>query len=114
MWFFFALWAIFQPEWMTMIFAGWVWNLAVFSLVVGNLLAVALNMLAIVARRDYELIPYASSNPLYWCMHSIAAYIALWQLIRKPFYWEKTDHGLTSVETDHLFAPEMATAVHQA
>jgi hypothetical protein len=24
---------------------------------------------------------------------SVAAYKALWQLIRAPFYWEKTDHG---------------------
>jgi glycosyltransferase XagB len=114
MWIFFLLWVVFQPAWMPLIFAGWVWNLAAFSLIVGNLLAVVLNMLAILARRDYELVPYAISNPLYWCMHSIEAYIGLWQLIRNPFYWEKTDHGLTSVETDHLFAPEMMTATQQA
>jgi hypothetical protein len=24
---------------------------------------------------------------------SIAAYRALWQLVRNPFYWEKTKHG---------------------
>jgi hypothetical protein len=74
-----------------------------FSLIVGNLLAVLLNMLAIFARRNYELLPFALTNPLYWCMHSIASYMALWQLITKPFYWEKTDHGLTNVETEHLF-----------
>ena len=28
---------------------------------------------------------------------SIAAYKALWQLITKPFYWEKTSHGLSTV-----------------
>jgi hypothetical protein len=44
-------------------------------------------------------------------MHSIAAYIALWQLVTNPFYWEKTDHGLTNVETDHLFAPEQSNLV---
>jgi glycosyltransferase XagB len=26
----------------------------------------------------------------------LAAYKALWQLIVKPHYWEKTEHGLTS------------------
>jgi hypothetical protein len=26
---------------------------------------------------------------------SIAAYKALWQLIRNPFYWEKTHHGVS-------------------
>ncbi len=109
MWFFFALWVVFQPAWMSRVFSDWVWNLAMFSLIFGNLLAIMLNMLAIVARRNYELIPYAISNPLYWCMHSMAAYMALWQLVRNPFYWEKTDHGLTNVETDHLFAPETSS-----
>jgi hypothetical protein len=28
-------------------------------------------------------------------MQSIAAYKGLWQLFTKPFYWEKTTHGLT-------------------
>jgi cellulose synthase/poly-beta-1,6-N-acetylglucosamine synthase-like glycosyltransferase len=106
MWLFFAIWIIFQPAWMSQIFAGWVWGIAIFSLIVGNLLAVLLNMLAIFARRNYELIPYALTNPLYWSMHSIAAYMGLWQLMTKPFYWEKTDHGLTNVETEHLFSPE--------
>jgi glycosyltransferase XagB len=113
MWLFFAIWIFFQPTWMNNIFGGWVWHIAIFSLVVGNVLAVLLNMLAIVARRNYELIPFALTNPLYWCMHSIAAYMGLWQLITKPFYWEKTNHGLTSVETDHLFAPEVQPAVQQ-
>jgi hypothetical protein len=29
-------------------------------------------------------------------LHSIASYKALWQLIVKPHYWEKTEHGLTA------------------
>jgi glycosyltransferase XagB len=103
MWIFFIIWLLFQPTWMSSIFQGWVWDIAFFSLIVGNLLAILLNMLAIFSRRKYELIPFALTNPLYWCMHSIASYMALWQLITKPFYWEKTDHGLTNVETEHLF-----------
>ena len=34
----------------------------------------------------------------------IAAYKALWQLITKPFYWEKTSHGL-STATPHPVLP---------
>jgi cellulose synthase/poly-beta-1,6-N-acetylglucosamine synthase-like glycosyltransferase len=33
--------------------------------------------------------------PLYLVLHSVASYKALWQLIVKPHYWEKTMHGLT-------------------
>jgi hypothetical protein len=32
---------------------------------------------------------------------SIAAYKGLWQLLRNPFYWEKTQHGLSR----HASAP---------
>jgi glycosyltransferase XagB len=103
MWFFFILWLVFQPAWMGLLFYGWVWQLAFFSLIVGNLLAIFLNMLAVVRRRKYDLLPYALTNPIYWTMHSIASYMGLWQLITKPFYWEKTNHGLTHVNTDHLF-----------
>jgi len=33
------------------------------------------------------------SYPFYWLLISIAAYRALWQLLRDPFVWEKTPHG---------------------
>ena len=33
--------------------------------------------------------------PLYWLMISLAAWKGLWQIFTKPFYWEKTRHGLT-------------------
>ncbi|WP_428029154.1 glycosyltransferase [Ancylobacter sp.] len=32
--------------------------------------------------------------PLYWLMTSVAAWRALLQLVRAPYHWEKTDHGL--------------------
>jgi ABC-type multidrug transport system permease subunit len=35
--------------------------------------------------------------PFYWLLHSIASFKALWQLITKPFYWEKTNHGETEI-----------------
>jgi hypothetical protein len=33
-------------------------------------------------------------------MLSIAAYKGLWQLVSRPFYWEKTNHGLTKVAVE--------------
>ncbi len=47
---------------------------------------------------SYGLIRSALLTPLYWVMMSIAAIKAAWQLITKPFYWEKTQHGLTDSE----------------
>ncbi len=68
------------------------------NLIVGNAMMVALNALAVGRRRIHHLLPYALLNPLYWCLHYIAAWRALYQLVRNPFHWEKTPHGLTSQE----------------
>ena len=32
--------------------------------------------------------------PLYWALSAVATYKALYQLFTRPFYWEKTRHGL--------------------
>ena len=32
--------------------------------------------------------------PVYWLLLSVAAWRALFQLIRDPYAWEKTEHGL--------------------
>ncbi|MCB9453700.1 MAG: glycosyltransferase [Anaerolineaceae bacterium] len=104
MWVLFLIWILFQPGWMATLFQGWVWDIAFISLVAGNGMAILLNVLATLEReRNRSLFFFAISNPFYWVLHSIAAYKALWQLIRKPFYWEKTNHGLTNVKAGDLF-----------
>ena len=103
LWGIFCFWLVTQTRGLQDLFpAGWVLNIALFNLLVGNALAVYLNMIAVFGRRYFDLLPYALLNPLYWQLHSVAAYLALWQLFTKPFYWEKTVHGLskfTTVET---------------
>ncbi|MDZ7838027.1 MAG: glycosyltransferase [Actinomycetota bacterium] len=68
------------------------------SLIAGNALMILLNLSAAFSRKYYNLIPYSLLNPIYWILHSIAAYKALWQLIFRPFYWEKTSHGISSYQ----------------
>jgi len=36
--------------------------------------------------------------PFYWPLGAIAAYKALWELMVRPFYWDKTEHGVTHFE----------------
>ncbi len=79
------------------LFPDWVLFMSIFNLMVGNLLMIYINMMAVFKRRFYELILFAIANPIYWLMHSAAAFMGLYQLIVKPFYWEKTDHGLSKV-----------------
>jgi hypothetical protein len=69
--------------------------LSIFNLVVGNAIAIFIAALGVFPRKNYKLLPYALLSPVYWLFQSIGAYKGLWQLIFKPFYWEKTAHGLT-------------------
>jgi len=86
------------------IFPDWVLFISIINLMVGNILMIYVNMMAVFKRRYYELILFAIANPIYWLLHSWAAYKGLYQLIVKPFYWEKTNHGLSKVNnpTTHL------------
>jgi cellulose synthase/poly-beta-1,6-N-acetylglucosamine synthase-like glycosyltransferase len=78
----------------------WLEYVSLANLLIGNGLIVYLSLLAGFKRRTYGLVAYALLSPLYWMLHSIASYKAAWQLVTKPFYWEKTEHGLTSHTQD--------------
>lgn len=93
-----TLLSIFFPlSTMNSIFPEWLTAISTFNLIAGNIIMIYINMMAVFKRRYYELILFALLNPLYWLMHSIAAYKAVWQLVMNPFFWEKTHHGLTKV-----------------
>jgi cellulose synthase/poly-beta-1,6-N-acetylglucosamine synthase-like glycosyltransferase len=82
---------------------GWLFpepigTLAAFNLFFANLLLVYFGIVAALKRRYLDLVPTGILQPLYWVLHSVAAYKALWQLVSNPHYWEKTEHG-TSNET---------------
>lgn len=94
---FYIIYLIFDLQTVRVLFPDWVLYISIFNFVAGNTLMIYVNMLAVFKRRFYELILFALVNPFYWLMHSIAAYKGLWQLIYKPFYWEKTNHGLTKM-----------------
>ena len=90
------IWLYSQTHSMDIVFPPIILYTSLFSLLLGNGLLIYLSTLSIFKRHLYHLIPWALTVPVYWAMMSISAYKALWQLIHKPFYWEKTTHGLTS------------------
>ncbi len=67
-------------------------------LVCANLLFIFINVLACHRRGYKRLIPLALASPLYWVLISVGAWKGFIQLFTKPFYWEKTVHGLTGAE----------------
>lgn len=93
--FIFFTYVVFDFSFIARIFPNWVLFIAIFNLLIGNVLMVYINMMAVFKRRFYELILFSLANPVYWIMHSISAYKGLYQLIVNPFFWEKTNHGLS-------------------
>jgi len=74
--------------------ASHVFFICTITLVLGNALFVLIHVLACVRARMPGMIPYAILTPFYWVLISIGAWKGLFQLVRRPFYWEKTRHGL--------------------
>jgi glycosyltransferase XagB len=87
---FFVPWADFSIAFPTLVF----W-LCIMNFLIGNGLMVYLNMMGPYKRGTFWLVAWALLNPIYWLLHSLASYKALWQLITKPHYWQKTEHGLS-------------------
>jgi glycosyltransferase XagB len=93
-WSLLVLWIFFQPEWIASVFPGPIYYPASMCLVAGNFALVFLSLVAAVRRGHDDLAPHALLMPLYWVLMSAATYMALYELIRRPYYWHKTEHGL--------------------
>jgi len=68
--------------------------IAITAFIFGNYFYLFCHVMGCVKKGQWDLIKYVFFIPIYWILISIAGYMALYQLIIKPFYWEKTIHGL--------------------
>ena len=64
------------------------------GLLANNVLLTYLAVLAPRRRGWDELAPYGLTVIAYWGLASAAGYRGLWQLVTRPFFWEKTQHGV--------------------
>jgi glycosyltransferase XagB len=101
-WLFYVIWLAASAASFDPIFPQSLLFLCLFNLLAGNGAFTYLIMLAPIRRGWLELIPFSFTLFAYWALMSIAAYRGLWQLIRNPFFWEKTQHGLSRHETAEL------------
>jgi cellulose synthase/poly-beta-1,6-N-acetylglucosamine synthase-like glycosyltransferase len=107
-WLMLILWYTTKASWIKIMFPGAFYYIAAFQLFFGNFMFTYTNGVGMYwVIRDcslknrqpfsYRLVKYSLMSPVYWILMSVAAYKALIQLIVKPFYWEKTNHGLTEM-----------------
>ena len=98
-WSIFLYWILTQTKVFDQFFPPIIVHIGLFNLLAGNFMGIYLNMIAVFRRKLFPLLPVAILNPIYWLFfHSLAAYKALWQLFFRPFYWEKTTHGISSIK----------------
>ncbi|MEA2982262.1 MAG: glycosyltransferase XagB [Alphaproteobacteria bacterium] len=64
------------------------------TLLSGYLISAALGLIGLARRRLLGCAWVLLLIPVYWLLLSLAAWRALFQLLRDPYRWEKTEHGL--------------------
>ena len=96
MWSVFLIWAVWRPPVFEGLLPAPILYLNLFALFLGNFLFIAMMMIAPLKRGWRNLSIYGLTAPAYWLLTSLAAYKALWQAVRRPHYWEKTDHFISA------------------
>ncbi|RKP55232.1 glycosyltransferase [Cohnella endophytica] len=110
-WLLIVLWYGWKPDFIMQLFPGPIYYMAAIEFMLGNFFFIFSSIVGVywivsdTENKGQDLIPYSLVRytlllPLYWVMMSIASYKAAWQLITKPFYWEKTIHGLDHAESE--------------
>ena len=92
-----GVWFATKWEVIQQIFPTYVYYMGATSLYVGNFAFAYMNVTGCLRRRYYSLVKWALLSPVYWVLMSIAAWKGFLQLFYRPFYWEKTVHGLSNV-----------------
>jgi len=98
------LFLIATPDWLLDLFPGVLFYIAAAQLVIGNFVHVYLFFVGLGRRQYWDVIPSLLIVPVYWMLMSVAGWKGAVQLFTKPFYWEKTDHGLVDAH-DYLDVP---------
>lgn len=64
--------------------------------IASEVLNITIGMLAVSGQKHRHLLPWVLTLPFYFPLGAIASYKAIYELIRAPFYWDKTQHGTAS------------------
>lgn len=90
-----AVWLVFRQEAISSYFPGIVFALSAGCLFLGGFAFVFLTAVGVLKRRYFHLVKYALFSPAYWVLMSVGAWKGVWQLVRRPHHWEKTEHGFS-------------------
>lgn len=76
-----------------------------FSLfVMSELLSMAVAFWAVRDKAHRHLMPWVPTMHLYFPLGCLAAWKAIYEVVAKPFYWDKTEHGLYDASAEDMIA----------
>ncbi len=88
-----ALWLLYPPPWQGHL-STLILPLSLAMLLYGVALHLLFAVYTVHSRKWPNMGFAILCFPFYWLLHSVASFRALSQLITRPHYWEKTEHGL--------------------
>lgn len=94
-WFTMVVWMLGRPTFVIELFPPLTYYICLALFIVGAPLSIFVGLVATQSLGKPHLWWTALLAPLYWILQSVAAVKALYQLVFRPFFWEKTVHGLT-------------------
>lgn len=88
-----SLLALVEPQWIDPLYPSPLRAVALAIWAGGITSAVLASALGVLVRRWWWLLVFSLLTPVYWLLHSCAAWWALYELVFRPFYWQRTPHG---------------------
>lgn len=93
-WFALLQWILGRPQIIETLFPPLTYYLCLALFLVGTPISIYMGLVLTKALNKPHMWWAALLMPPYWFLQSVAAVKALYQLVFRPFYWEKTVHGL--------------------
>ncbi|UWR21384.1 glycosyltransferase family 2 protein [Sulfitobacter sp. S190] len=89
------------------------WHIAVVFLV-AEVINLTVSLAAVSGRAHRHLLPFVFTMPFYFTMAAVSSYKALKEMVAQPFYWDKTQHGISLGDEPARAAAPDADAAHHA
>ncbi|MEZ5885877.1 MAG: glycosyltransferase [Paracoccaceae bacterium] len=89
------------------------WGLAALGglFVLSESLNIAVGIWAVRGPGHRHLMPWVPTLCLYFPLGALASYKALWEMVRAPFFWDKTRHGMLDTAGQMAVAPALPVLV---
>ena len=94
-WFILVTWMLGRPHAVEVVFPPVTYYVCLVLLLIGAPMSIFVGLIVAQALGKPHLWWAAALVPLYWFLQSIAAVKAIYQLVTRPCFWEKTVHGLS-------------------